>query len=1206
MYKTPKSEPVAITGASCRFAGAATSTGGLWDLLSHPSDLSKQVPANRFNAHAFYHEDGEYHGTTNSVRAYWLEQDHRVFDASFFNITPKEAEAMDPQQRLLLEVVYEAMESAGYTLDNCSGKAISVFSGVMTADYDTLSQRDELSASQYYATGNARSIISNRISYFFNFRGPSMTIDTACSSSLVALHQAVLSLRAGESTMACVTGVNLMITPEQFIVESNLHMLSPTGRSRMWDVDADGYARGEGVAALFLKPLSLALHDGDDILGLVRETGVNSDGRTQGITLPNPAAQCSLITETYLRAGLDPREPADQCQYFEAHGTGTQAGDPREAEAIHDAFFGSRLSTATTRKMLVGSCKVNIPTPQLHTPMQCLQKPQTVIGHTEGAAGLAGVLKVLLAMQHGKVPPNLHLSTLNPSVRPFYGRLQIPKSLVEWPEPAGGQPRRASVNSFGFGGTNSHAIIEAYAPEIHDRIGYQFSRLPTTHSSQQQFEWLQKSDGTSPSYILPLCISASSQRSLRAMVDTWREYLLAHPEIPLQEVCWNAFSRRTIFPFRLTVPGTRSKALEGLAALSENSDNMELGVHSKPGNRKPRILGVFTGQGAQWPSMSRSLLLSSTTYCRTIQQLDEVLRQTPNPPSWSLEELIMLDDNSSQIQQAEISQPLCTALQIGLVDFLRSVGINFHAVVGHSSGEIAAVYAAGRLTARDAILISYYRGLYAHLSGGKHGEPGAMLAVGLSESEAIQFCCTPAFKDRICVAAHNSPSSVTLSGDLDAIMLARDELTTQAKFARLLHVDTAYHSPHMERPALEYEKALYQCSITPLTGNSGTSWVSSVYGSDEMGETNLSTGYWRDNMVCPVKFHDAVSLALSDHGPFDCAIEVGPHSALRGPVTQTAKLVTPAPLPYSGILERSKDDNQAVSDLLGFLWCHLGTSAIPICRPGNNYPLPGLRCRLPDMPRYSWDHSQVHYREPRISRQYHFRSAAPHELLGVRTRDDSTLMLRWRNILRPEKIPWLEQHSFQGQPLLPASAYCVMALDAARVFLDGRPASVVEIRDLEIMSGVGVDSDSAGAEILFSLIVKSSSHGRGPEDVIEATFNLTSCNADGRAPMKMNMSGTLHITLGDAPVDSLPPREEYLSETLPASPDAFYRMMDETGLRYSGPFRALEYIERRWNFASASLKRHHPDDTTRLLISPATLDACLQTAFLTYSSPGDQ
>lgn len=365
-YKKPLSEPIAVVGVSCRFAGGATTPAKLWEVLCEAPDLSREVPSDRFNATAFYHPDGEYHGTTNSIKAYWLDQDHRVFDAAFFNITPKEAEAVDPQQRLLLEVVYEAMESAGYTLSTYSGKNVAVFSGVMTADYDILSQRDDLSSSQYYATGNARSIISNRISYFYNFQGPSMTIDTACSSSLVALHQGVLSLRSGESTMACVTGVNLMITPEQFLVESSLHMLSPTGKSRMWDASADGYARGEGVVALLLKPLSRAFADGDQIMAIVRETGVNSDGRTKGITLPNPEAQTLLIKETYRKTGLNSMLPEDQCQYFEAHGTGTPAGDPREAQAIYEAFFGrstspSPTSTTNDKHLLVGSVSENAP-----------------------------------------------------------------------------------------------------------------------------------------------------------------------------------------------------------------------------------------------------------------------------------------------------------------------------------------------------------------------------------------------------------------------------------------------------------------------------------------------------------------------------------------------------------------------------------------------------------------------------------------------------------------------------------------------------------------------------------------------------------------------------------------------------------------------------------------------------------------------------
>lgn len=319
-YQLPPNEPLALVGSSCRFTGGASSPSKLWEVLRNPTDLSKPVPSDRFSATGFFHHDPEYHGTTDSPYGYWLDQDHRVFDAAFFNITPKEAEAMDPQQRLLLEVVYEALQSAGYPMGKYAGKNVGVFVGVMTADYQTLSERDELNTSQYTSTGNSRAIISNRLSYFFDFHGPSMTIDTACSASLVALHQAVLSLRSGEIEMACVAGANLMLTPEQFLAESDLHMLSPSGHSRMWDAKADGYARGEGIAAFFIKTLSCALADGDNIQAVIRETGVNSDGKTQGITVPNSEAQKTLIQSTYQKSNLNPFCPEHRPQYFEAHG----------------------------------------------------------------------------------------------------------------------------------------------------------------------------------------------------------------------------------------------------------------------------------------------------------------------------------------------------------------------------------------------------------------------------------------------------------------------------------------------------------------------------------------------------------------------------------------------------------------------------------------------------------------------------------------------------------------------------------------------------------------------------------------------------------------------------------------------------------------------------------------------------------------------
>jgi len=1221
-YTPPTSEPVAIVGSGCRFTGGVTSPSKLWDLLQAPTDLAKDVPPGRFNIKAFYHPDREYHGTTNSPKAYWLDQDHRVFDSAFFNITPKEAEAIDPQQRMLLEVVYEALESAGYTLQQYSGMDVAVFAGVMTADYDTLSQRDDLTASQYSATGNARSIISNRISYFFNFNGPSVTIDTACSSSLVALHQAVLSLRSGESEMACVTGVNIMITPEQFIVESNLNMLSPSGHCRMWDADADGYARGEGVAAFFLKPLSRALADGDRIEAIIRETGVNSDGRTKGITMPNPEAQTRLIRDTYRKTGLDPRNLDDRCQYFEAHGTGTQAGDPREAAAIEDAFFGEYLSKETASQGL-SEMTVDVESDAGDDPPDPLEAPaaqeiggaansptpllvgsiKTVIGHTEGAAGLAGVLKVVYAMRNGSVPPNLHLQRLNPSVEPFYSHLTIPTVLSPWPEPPPGQPRRASVNSFGFGGTNAHAIIERYEPSIHNAVGKAFSPALLLPSPTV----LAPEDSEKPSIALPFLLSANSQHSLVAVVQSYRDYIAQNGSTSFEKLVWHTYAHRTPFPFKVAVSAASTAELRqnlgSLVEKAQRSSTPSIGVRSRPGEGNPKILGIFTGQGAQWPTMSKGLL-TNYVYQTAIRSLDKTLHDCAHPPSWTLEQQILAGGSASEVDKAAGAQPLCTALQIGLVDLLRNLGVEFHTVVGHSSGEIGAAYAAGRVSARDAILISYYRGMYAHLAGGAEGRKGGMLAVGLSKEDALELCAREEYNGAICVAASNAPSSVALSGDLDVLHKVRDYLTEQKKFARMLMVDTAYHSPHMEAPATKYLETLQASTLSPVEKGNGTVWVSSVHGFGEPSNEELGASYWKDNMVQPVLFHEAIATAIRQSDQFDYAIEVGPHPALKEPATQTMKATDGRVVPYSGLLDRKKGDGHAFADFLGMLWMHLGPASAHLRNfIQRSSGLDIAHHRLEDMPAYPWDHSQIHYKESRISQQYHFRAHAPHELLGTRTRDDNQYELRWRNILKLDKVPWIAHHRFQGQALLPASAYCVMAVDAARVALGDRAASVIELHHLEFMSGIIIEPESQGVEILFELTMEQHPKQKGS---IEASFTITSAPAEGSSLMKQNFAGWLRIVLGEPTSQALPARLLERAETMSVGKDGFYRMVSGIGLDYSGPFKGLETIDRRLNFSASTLKKRHSDDTTRLSISPATVDTCLQSAFATFSSPGDR
>ncbi|KAI0196926.1 hypothetical protein F4808DRAFT_473921 [Astrocystis sublimbata] len=1213
-------EPIAIVGSSCRFPGDVASPSQLWELLRNPQDLSREVPLDRFNVKAFYHPNGKYHGTTNSPKAYWLSGNPASFDASFFQINPKEAEALDPQQRLLLEVVYEAMEAAGFSIDQYSGENVGVFSGCMTTDYEGLSARDPLTTSEYHSVGNSRAVIANRISYWFNFRGPSLCLDTACSSGLVGLHLAVQNIRDGHCTAAVVTGTNLMITPDQFIVESALGLLSPTGKCHMWDTRADGYARGEGIAALIVKPLSQALADGDQIEAVIREIGSNADGKTGQLTEPNPEAQAELIRNTYVRAGLDPKNPKHHCQYFEAHGTGTQAGDPRESSAINNAFFGdsnddqdnTQMSLAPANKMLVGSIK-------------------TVIGHTEATAGLAGVLKVVASLKHGLIAPNLHFDNLNPSVKPFYTHLEIPTTLTTWPTPPDGHPRRASVNSFGFGGANAHVIIEAYTPEIHGPGAA--NRSPATQAGRitdatgglaTQFNKLKLTNKQlnarhyaiiSSNFQLPIVLSAASPKSLRDVCESYHAYLRNNAVDPVH-LAWHLYSHRSDLPHRLVIPSTGSQDLIVAtlgAVLKENETTIPDENHGRTITTKSplRILGIFTGQGAQWATMSRELLVRSRVYRNTIRKLDLYLQKCPQPCTWTLEKQIKAEKGASRVGEAAVSQPLCTAVQIALIDFLRSIGIGFHTVVGHSSGEMAAAYAAGRLSARDAIVISYYRGLVAHISGSPTQKDGRMCAANMPEDEALEFCeSDPAFRGRISVAASNSPNSVTLSGDLDAVTMAYGKLMESNKSPTMLRVDTAYHSHHMAQPAAHYIKLMQEYGVSPLSGGNDTIWISSVEGRSLTEATDLDCQYWADNMVNRVQFRGAVEYALSQYGDeYDCVVEVGPHPALRGPFSQT--LVghdANRNMPYMSPLNRSFDSDTSVSNFLGSMWARYGVKAVDMRSYIEQSEMTAvLSSRIFNLPAYPFDHSVAYWRESRISRRYHNMTEAPHELLGFRCVEDSTHELKWRNILKVEQIPWLSGHKFQGQALLPASAYCVMALDAARSYLAGRPASVVELYHVEIYSGIAIDEGSSGVETLFRLTISPDEYD--DDGVIEATFELYSCvvdtGVDSSNAMRRHASGSMYILLGKPSMSALPSRQAPQSETLPADPDSFYKMMKSTGLDYTGPFKALTSVNRRFEYCCSTLNRTHADETTALKISPATLDACFQPAFLAFAAPGD-
>ncbi|KAL8704420.1 MAG: hypothetical protein Q9201_002411 [Fulgogasparrea decipioides] len=1162
MHQNRGNEPIAIVGSACRFPGKATTPSKLWELLKAPRDLSKEISEERFNVDRFYHPDNMHHGTSNVRHAYFLEEDFKVFDANFFGVKPVEALAMDPQQRLLLETVYEGLEAAGLPMAELQGSQTGVFVGNMGADYADIVSQDLDSLPTYFASGTARSILSNRISYFFDWHGPSVMVDTACSSSLVAVHQAAQSLRSGESSIAIAAGANLLLSPAQYVAESKLKMLSPNGKSRMWDEAADGYARGEGFAAVVLKTLSAAISSGDHIECLIRETGFNQDGRTKGITMPSPTAQAALIRDTYTRAGLDINKSSDRPQYFEAHGTGTPAGDPVEAEAIATAFYGSQsgLHTASEdQKLLVGSIK-------------------TVIGHTEGTAGLASLLKASLALQHGQIPPNLHLNRLNPAVKPFFSNLEIPTSFRPWPKLESGAVKRASVNSFGFGGANAHAILEVYEGQRDAR-----------QSSNAIFS--------------PFLFSASSDRALSAMLEAHATYLRAHPTVNLRDVAYTLHSRRSLLSKRVIISATNLESLcDKLQSEAESETKRE--AVARPLAIKPRILGVFTGQGAQWSRMGAEIIENSPAALKILEDLQQSLMTLPpsDRPSWSIVSELLQTKESSRLDQAEISQPLCTALQIMLVVILKKAGITFDSVVGHSSGEIGAAYAAGIISASDAIRIAYYRGFHLHLSQGPGGKKGAMIAAGTTFEDAQALCQLDDFDGRLCVAASNSATSVTLSGDADAIEEAKEVLTAEEKFARHLKVDKAYHSHHMIPCSEPYLMSLQECGINATTPRDlSCQWISSVYADDIANVTDrLSDTYWMNNLVRPVLFSQAVTFALSEKGPFHQLLEIGPHPALKGPVMQTIEEVAGEKVPYSSCLSRGKNSVEALAEGLGRLWVDQASDMLDL----NGYEsyISGLTDYqlIKDLPSYCWDHEHSFYHESRISKARRTHSQSSHELLGTRQADNCNQDIRWRNLLNPKEVPWLKDHQVQSQPVFPAAGYISTALEAVKESLPDANISIVEMRDFVIGQALMIEEDYA-VEVLVSL---TNIQRRDKE--LYARFAFFSQEAKDSPNMVENASCDILVLFGKRDLEALPPKSINDNQMFDLDESRFYNAVSRLGYGYTGPFRALDGLKRKLDVATGFILVPETSPTfRRLLVHPAQLDAAIQSMILAYCYPGD-
>lgn len=895
---------------------------------------------------------------------------------------------------------------------------------------------------------------------------------------------------------------------------------------------------------------------------------------------------------------------------------GTQAGDPVEARAIAEAFFPD------------GGSRQN--------PLYC-GSIKTVIGHLEGGAGLAGLLKASLAIQKKTIPPNMHFTCISPAVEPYYGNLCVPTSALPWPE-TNGQPLRASVNSFGFGGTNAHVILESYQEQD---IG------------QPENEDFQVTESEESLLSKVFVFSAKSQDSLVGNLSKVADYIQSTPSPDLNALSAVLHSRRSAFAFRISVvASSRSSLLEELekrviSAKATGSNQSGIRSLDSRGTQQQShgILGIFTGQvsapfffvigaricivanerpskqGAQWATMGRELMLHSAPFRESIKKCEQALSLLQDNPRWSLWEEIVAEPDMSRVSQAQFSQPVCTAVQIALTDLLHAVGIKLDTVVGHSSGEIGAAYAAGILNIKDAMGISYYRGLVADLAKGIEGQSGSMIAVGMSYDDATSFCSQTEFRGRVAVAASNGPSSVTLSGDSDAIHEVKQLLDKKKAFARILQVDTAYHSHHMLCCEAQYLVYLRQLGIQVKAPKPDCTWFSSVYPkitgsqSDELGQ--LKDQYWVDNMTQAVLFSQAVQCALEKAGPFALALEIGPHPALKGPVNQIYK-ASSAPgassngvpsIPYTGCLERGCGDVEVMSKALGLVWNYLGPYRIDLGAWHSS--ISKTKCSskphmLKDLPNYSWNHEQIYWHESRLSHNYRLGQHTPHELLG-RLKEVCQQEMTWRNILRLEAIPWLRGHMFQGQVVFPGAGYVSMALQASKFFVEEQEQNhkmrTVEIRDLEIIKAMIIEEDTPGVEMLFTIKGRDRS---ADDTVLEADFTAYSCS-DGRAMTKCSQ-GHLLIHLLRSASSSLPPMStsDRVGDLPSLDVERFFSAVSGLGIAYEGPFRALKSIEQARGHAKAIASWSNGDLGNEHLLHPAVLDVAFQVGFASFLSMAEK
>ena len=1100
-------EPIAIIGIGCRFPGA-DGPEAFWKLLRDGVDAIREVPPSRWHIEDYYDPDATKPDKTNSRWGGFLDKIDE-FDPQFFGIAPREVPSMDPQQRLILEVAWEALEDGGQIPERLARTKTGVFVGIGSHDYSVMLWHQPVN-DPYSTTGTANSIAANRLSYVLDLKGPSLSVDTACSSALVAVHLACQSIWQGESVMALAGGVNVLLSPFGTMGFTKGGFLSGDGRCKSFDASANGYVRAEGAGIVVLKPLSQAKADNDPIYAVIRGSAVNQDGRTDGMASPSQVAQVDVLRDAYRCAGVRP----SQVQYIEAHGTGTKVGDRIEAQSLGTVVSEGR----TGKNCLIGSVKSNI-------------------GHLETAAGIAGLIKVALSLKNQQIPPSLHFQPPNPNIDFTKLGLQMTEHLTPWTP--GHQPRIAGVNSFGFGGTNAHIVLEEAPP---------FPEKANFSQSERAFHLL--------------TLSAKTESALGSLCLRYQDFLDTHPVTSIANICFSANTRKSQFNHRLVIWGENreqlSKNLEKYPIYSQEMRAEPGYRYSKvPDNIPSQIVFLFTGQGSQYVNMGRELYETQPYFRQIIDQCAVILK---NYLDISLIDLLYPDTETNQtdlIDHTAYTQPALFALEYAMAQLWQSWGITPSVVLGHSLGEYVAACVAGVFSLEDGLKLVTKRGqLMQNLPSG-----GAMVAV-LASEEIISDCMTD-YPD-IAIAAINGSQSWVLSGknkDIEAI-IAR--LTSQGLKNTPLTVSHAFHSPLM-KPMLAQ---LRQVAAEITYHQPKINIISNLTG-DFITEDMANPDYWCLHSLSCVRFADSMK-TLQKYG-YQVFIEMGPQPILLGMGQNNWEKDSFSELPlWLPSLRPGYSDWQQVLNTLGelFLW------GIPINWTEFDRPYSRLLVSLPTYPfqrqSYWWKTDLFTLKKP-IS----------HPLLGPKIISQKTSEICFQSQISVNSPSYLKEHCLNGTPVFPGAAYLEMALSAgSQVFPDHEIyVNSVKFEQLLVLTEIPVN---------LQLILREET----PDSYLFEIFTLVSDTASkthyasGRImrnkPENRDIKPNLNQIKAKCP-QSLSVAEHYLH-------------CQEQGLSYGIPFQGVKQL---WYGDRQGLSRIHLCDSLfseaePYCIHPTVLDACFQ------------